>query len=384
MNIIKKLIPQVVKKSIKKALYDVRRIIDKDFKNSLDSFLQTTDPDINKVNEYDKLFTTRLINEYQLMKTEQTNLLYKPSEIWERDIKERRRRYLDALKNRDADCLNTLLYSFRRNEGVAGITSDPHFIDIKEDNFRIKEYVWWVVTKYRELECLAGTNLLECYEESEIGKPAYIDYRGKRITFQLVRHLFYLHRIGTMWKKVDNDRPPDIVVELGAGFGGLCRLWKCFSPKSVYVIIDLPEVLLVASYFLKMNFPEKKIGFYTDISFEQVINKTLLKNYDIILLPNHLIEKIEDGCCDIFINIASLGEMDKNIVANYIKHIERICNGMFYTANRNIPLSNYGGVLEVGMDEYPVNYYLWEKLTDNTNGIDSYAGYREIVLKKRR
>ena len=69
---------------------------------------------------------------------------------------------------------------------------------------------------------------------------------------------------------------------------------------------------------------------------ELKIKKTDLLNYDYIILPGYLIEKLPNNFIDVFINTRSFMEMNIETVNFYFSQIHRIINetGIFYCVNR--------------------------------------------------
>ena len=86
------------------------------------------------------------------------------------------------------------------------------------------------------------------------------------------------------------DFCPTKIIEVGAGYGGLCRVLSIFFDFEEYVIVDLPEVIHVSEKYLS-NFPELK-GKVKFVSCD---------NLDSI----HI-----NGDIDLFIADSSLAELD--------------------------------------------------------------------------
>ena len=75
-----------------------------------------------------------------------------------------------------------------------------------------------------------------------------------------------------------------MVVEIGGGFGGLAyHLLRC-RPDVTYIGLDLPEYLLIQSYYLSCTFPDKRILVYQ--ADGPAIDAATLDGYDVLLLPN--------------------------------------------------------------------------------------------------
>ena len=67
-----------------------------------------------------------------------------------------------------------------------------------------------------------------------------------------------------------------------------------------------------------------------------LLEKMNLLEFDFIILPGYLIDKIEDGFIDVFINTRSFMEMNLNTVNFYFSNIHRMIieDGIFYCVNR--------------------------------------------------
>lgn len=121
----------------------------------------------------------------------------------------------------------------------------------------------------------------------------------------------------------------ETVFELGAGTGHLARIMKLSGVKH-YVIVDIPETMCYSLSFLKLNFPEKKFLLVEspDQSFE-------LEDYDFIFVPTIFINSLCDHEYDLFVNTASMGEMNNVIVRHYMNFIQNVCKVKnLYTLNR--------------------------------------------------
>lgn len=137
------------------------------------------------------------------------------------------------------------------------------------------------------------------------------------------------------------NRPAPVVAEIGGGYGAFAYYLLTMNPNVTYMGFDLPETLLVASYYLKMAFPERRVLFFDDP--ERPLDKSLFENYDIILMPNFMLTKVADESVDLFYNTISMCEMYFPTITEYIKQIDRCGNAYFYNENiAHVPL-DYNG-----------------------------------------
>jgi putative sugar O-methyltransferase len=96
------------------------------------------------------------------------------------------------------------------------------------------------------------------------------------------------------------EEEPQTIVEFGAGYGNLSRVYNSFFPDSTYIIIDLPEVLALQYFFLKETLPNKNIIFHTDVP------KAYYKDC-IHLIPVNYLKDVEFAT-DLFVSTFALSE----------------------------------------------------------------------------
>ena len=155
-------------------------------------------------------------------------------------------------------------------------------------------------------------------------KNVFIDYNK----------LIHIHWFYTVEQEVLKQNNISNICEIGGGFGSFSELFiKNYNTK--LISIDLPEANLMTAFYLKENFPGKKIYL-----FENFQNKKLLshddftKNDIFILTPDCKIDpKIK---IDFFINARSMMEMNFDVIKSYFKFIEQFShkNSFFLNINR--------------------------------------------------
>ena len=156
-------------------------------------------------------------------------------------------------------------------------------------------------------------------------------------TFQILEFAgIFSTRSGESWDRVAPAKTKNnsTIIDIGGGYGGLSRVLKNIYLDSTFVIIELPELCFLATFFLKKCFPDKKIGTLSDFNQFQSITKKDIIDYDFIILPQPMVEKFADETFDLCINTTSLGEMTNDMQSYYINHIERLSNKYFYSVNR--------------------------------------------------
>lgn len=174
--------------------------------------------------------------------------------------------------------------------------------------------------------------LLKKHPVLPIGNPNLFKYKGYTYTARWVRHILFLD----LFKKVLDDKINSdfICLDIGSSYGIFSSLLKREYPLSHQVLLDFPEQLVLAHYFLGLNFPQAKIASYKEISKVESIDRDFLKEYDFILLPWFFYKKLASKSIDLVSNFASLGEMRREWFNYYLKSEPFLSTKYFFTANR--------------------------------------------------
>lgn len=115
------------------------------------------------------------------------------------------------------------------------------------------------------------------------------------------------------------------IVEIGGGYGGLCRMISSLNPSLHYSIIDLEETLFFSKCYLDKTLPDYEIKLVTNLK-ELEFNEKRIN-----LIPQHILENIEDKF-DLAINHQSMQEMEVSQINRYLKFIACSCT-KFYSRN---------------------------------------------------
>ena len=231
------------------------------------------------------------------------------------------------------DKLNiTALKNFRNNfKTKAALLNDQTYLNDSLGRFnKIKSLS--LFNLYHKLSSYIELKVLRMSSESFVGNNICYNYRGQRLSHRVLRHAYYASQILRNTSLSEDDQ--NIFMDLGGGYGGLSRILKNIYSKSTMVIIEIPEVCLMANYFLKRNFHNCKIASIKDFKNKTKITSDDLKAFDFVILPQPFIELFEDNTFELIINTTSLGEMADNMQNFYLDHIERISSKYFYSINR--------------------------------------------------
>ena len=223
-----------------------------------------------------------------------------------------------------------------------------------------------------------------------IPRPLGVSYKGRIVNHNVTRFqncVSVLYHAGAM-RYVEQAKKRQIVLEVGAGYGGLAHcLSAMFEGKVTYVIIDLPEILFISGVFLLVNNPTKSVWIYdaAEAAGSGLVEKILA--HDFVLLPDFLVERLSElENIAIIINLQSFQEMTEEQVTKYLDLGVRKLSFCLYSDNidlhpHNQNLSSVSRLLAERfiLDPGPA----W--FQDVFKGIDlqSYLAYQKYVAQPR-
>lgn len=165
----------------------------------------------------------------------------------------------------------------------------------------------------------------------EITKTAELDQKkinlNKNIEAEYLYKYFYSHRINRIYK--DNfNKEIETIIEIGGGIGTLARSFFQEIKIKKYVLIDIPETLILAYQFLGRVLDKK-------ILLTNQVSKDEFQENDIILLSPINISNLKEFNFDILINTNSFGEFPYSTFLKYIEELDECSNiKSLYSLNR--------------------------------------------------
>lgn len=198
----------------------------------------------------------------------------------------------------------------------------------------------WQILKERGYDYL-----LKRYPCSLVGNPFIYRYQGCSFTWRWIKNVYY----AGLFKKIlaEKIRQDFILMDIGCGYGIFSYILKNEFQKSHHVLVDLPQQLVLAHYFLAKHFPDAKIATYKDIFEVKKIDRNFLNKYDFILIPWHMYTKIEHGGIDILTNFVSFAEMGRKYFDYYLKQEPFLSVEYFFTVNRFVSAPTYDNGLTI-------------------------------------
>ncbi|MBF0532663.1 MAG: putative sugar O-methyltransferase [Candidatus Omnitrophica bacterium] len=235
----------------------------------------------------------------------------------------------------------------------------PTFNVLSAYLYKIYVAMFWSV-----LSDVDSQGLCPRLSEPNFGAPYIIQYKENYVSQDLANSL---HEYYSIMNHIDGGRQNfKNIGEIGAGYGRLAYVFLKAMPGCSYTIIDIPPALYVAQKYLSGIFPEKKIFLFRPFSNYQSIQKEF-ESSQIRLISAPQVELLPDKSFDVMINISSLHEMTLAQINHYIRHIDRLTNGYFYTKQWLVSRAKRNGFV-IRREEYPIPQ-AWDTLFNEKHPI---------------
>jgi len=226
-----------------------------------------------------------------------------------------------------------------------------------------------------------GADFVKNYSlESNIGSPqkSLVNFGSEHFYCNMhdLSLIYYFWQISrTADVLLETDTP--VIAEIGAGYGGLISKAKKRYPKARFIIFDLPEPCSVQAYYIQSTYPNSKILYLKDLLERG--DKVFDEEFDFMILPGWMIDKIPDKYIDLIINMRSMMEMSLPIIDFYFTHIHRIIKdkGLFGCFNRYIKTYKDGDII---MKNYPFDEF-WVPVLSQTSLFQTHI--HDLILKRQ-
>ena len=170
-----------------------------------------------------------------------------------------------------------------------------------------------------------------------------------------------MHREGLL-----GDAPPAsrTVLEIGGGYGGLAHQVACCLGNSLarYVIVDLPEVLLLAASYLSIHDGVDDVFLYDPADPTATVDQLANGTARFVLIPNYRLDLVAGVPVNLALNIASFQEMTLSQVDGYLSTIASNLVGTLVSFNR------------------PINLEANKELEDLRTIFDNYYRWRTVEM----
>jgi hypothetical protein len=257
-------------------------------------------------------------------------LPYRPSGIWEDFFDHRLSYFYEIVSKKDYDRIASFLRSFFRNEAISGLWRGEinpfqafrnldKLAQLQRENAMKEQYFVW-------RKCLPSADLMEL-DAPRVGNPWGYRYDDYLLYEPVFEYNFQAHYFDELLKGIQKP----VVIEIGGGFGGLAHHLLCRCPSIKYIGFDLPENILVQTYYLSCIFPDAKVSTYQEDAPQLTLEQ--LDNYDIVLLPNFELKRTDSLIADLIVNVRGLSTWSYETISEYLAQIDRLGRLFFYHEN---------------------------------------------------
>jgi len=129
----------------------------------------------------------------------------------------------------------------------------------------------------------------------------------------IIRDLWYNEELPRLEKI---ERP--VILEIGAGYGGMAHHFMTLFPEARYVIVDLPETLLFSASYLTMIHGENRVVL---LDQDSQIAPDSPDGGLFLMVPNFLLPSLSSLHFDLAMNMDSFQEMTESQVTEYLKFL---------------------------------------------------------------
>jgi putative sugar O-methyltransferase len=280
----------------------------------------------------DRRIAERICAAYRLSKRDEPKAKkpYQVRGLWAEMIKVNYGPLMEAVTRSDIDAVCSLLENFSREQFAVGTGAGYDDYVHYRTSILGGQYVKAVWCEYRDALLGSGFDLSKIRFPS-VGNPFGVPLNGDIIQIETLRHALYASTIAHLLSDLDSP----VIVEIGGGFGGQAFqvVTQCLEggrPVQKYLDYDIPEVQIVASYFLLKALPASDIRLYGEGGETT--------EFTIGLFPHFAIESLGDMSADLVFNSHSFSEMASEASQNYLAVCTRICRKYFLHVNHETPL----------------------------------------------
>lgn len=184
---------------------------------------------------------------------------------------------------------------------------------------------------------------LDDLDQPRVGNPWGYDMSGRLV----VEPAFEYHSLALRIRDLVADVGQPVVMEIGGGFGGLARQILRLVPGVRYIGLDLPENVILQSWYLARSLPDRRIGFDN----LDLANRDGLTTVDALILPNWALSGLQSLQIDLVVNVHSFGEMSRSTLDAYFTQLLRLRPEWIFHDNLGSPRRDH--VYGIPATDYP-------------------------------
>lgn len=295
----------------------------------------------------DEINVQRINDAYHAAISENFNRdLYYISNEWVPVYKKNMELLISALNSESISNLTSLLSNFFREKfanGLVGLPINMQRIINKPSKLNKKWYLFDAIYRMQLLTKLFPDLELSSLDLGRSGNPYGINYNGVFVRSNADYQFYIARRLQDIFNEQDMGHT---ILEIGGGFGGTASyIYSLGKLNKMYIDIDLPETLVLATYYLMSLFPDAKFNLYGE-EFDP--------NADFTMYPAFMIENLPIEGIDLAFNTYSFGEMSSEAAQNYVDQIERMKIPKFFHINHTKNSKTSSDALE--FQKYKLSY----------------------------
>lgn len=182
-------------------------------------------------------------------------------------------------------------------------------------------------------------DLLREYPCDSVGSPILFSCNGYTFTKKWLIRVYFL--LLFRYYVLPGLEKNFTLIDVGGNYGYFSALIKRDNPCCCQILLDFPEPLALAHYYLQTLFPEAKISSYQTIAGMKSIDRDFIMAHDFVLLPPFLYERLQTGSVDVFSGISSLGEMSREWFEYYFRSQVFSSARYFFCMHNQVRSSRY-------------------------------------------
>jgi putative sugar O-methyltransferase len=204
-----------------------------------------------------------------------------------------------------------------------------------------------------------GAVPIEDLDFSMSGTPAFaFEVNGKPYT---INALHYYYRYAYCCRHIDFSKV-DTVVEIGGGSGRFAEVLKTAHPHLTFYLLEITPQNYICHQYLKAVLGEDAV-----VDYRLLVNSKSIQIPDgkIAVLGNWQVEHIKPQGRVLFVNTASIQEMEPPIVKNYLDFVKPYAQAMYLMQSVTGVDHHSGNPLQGGFAANPVTMNQYEEYLDS-------------------
>lgn len=219
---------------------------------------------------------------------------------------------------------------------------------------------------------LAGAKPISEIEASEFGNPADLfEINGKKYTMQFLNFYIRFCFVQRTLKLKGNET----IVELGSGSGFQVEVLKKIYPDLTVLCFDLPAPLYLCQQYLSNVLGDEQVV-QSDNTMEVTDLDGFVEKGKVHMFGNWKFPLLKTFQFDLFWNAASFGEMEPDIVKNYLSYVKGNCEFVFLLQARHGKEStgSFGVVTPLKFSDYDAMLSGYRVIQES----DAFEAHRKI------